>query len=60
MVGVHLFISRSIVGFLEHFFQKLHKLDLGDLLGGFSSRILEPAVLPPGVDLFLQGDDAAG
>jgi hypothetical protein len=58
MVGAHLFVSWPAVGVLEHLFQKLHEVIRGDLFSGFPSRILESAVLPPRVNLLLQGNDS--
>jgi hypothetical protein len=60
MVEAHLFISRSAVNVLKHLFQKLHEKIWVDLFSGFLCRILEPTVLPPWVNLFLQRNDAAG
>jgi hypothetical protein len=60
IVGAHLLISRSAASVIEPFFQKFHKKVQGNLLDGFPSGILESAVLPPRVDLFLQGNDSVG
>jgi hypothetical protein len=60
MVGVHLYVSRSATGVLEHLFQELQEVIWGDLFSGFPSRILEFVVLSPRVNLLLQGNDSAG
>jgi hypothetical protein len=60
MVGAHLLIGRPAGGVLEHLFQELHQVLRGDLLIGFSSRILKYVVFLTRVDLFLQRDDSVG
>jgi hypothetical protein len=60
MVGAHLFVNRPTTSILEHLFQKLHEKIWVDLFSGFLSRILEPIVLPPQVNLFLQRNDTVG
>jgi hypothetical protein len=60
MVGAHLLISRSVGGILEYFFQMFHQNLRSNLLTGFLSQVLEPAVFLTRVDLFLQRKDFAG
>jgi hypothetical protein len=60
MVGAYLLVDRSAGGVLEHLFQELHQVLRDDLLVGFLSWILNSAVFPSQVNLFLQMDDSAG
>jgi hypothetical protein len=60
MVGAHLLISRPAGGILEYFFQMFHQNLQSNLLTGFPSWVLEFAVFPARVDLFLEWKDSAG
>jgi hypothetical protein len=60
MVGAHLLVSRPAGGILEYFFQMFHKNLWSNLLTGFPSWVLESAVFPARVDLFLNRKDSAG
>jgi hypothetical protein len=60
MIGVHLFNSQPAASVLKHLFQKLHEKIWVDLFNGFPSQILETAILPPRVNMFLQRNDVVG
>jgi hypothetical protein len=60
MVGAHLHIGQPAGGILEQFLQMFHQKLQSNLFIGFPSRILESAVLPTRVDLFLQRKDSMG
>jgi hypothetical protein len=60
MVGAHLLVSQLAGGVLKHFFHELHPMLRSNLLAGLPSRVLDSAVLPAWVNLFLQRDDSAG
>jgi hypothetical protein len=60
MVGAHLYIGLPAGGVLEHFLPMFHQNLRSNLFIGFPSRILESAIFPTRVDLFLQGKDTTG
>jgi hypothetical protein len=53
MVGAHLLINRPAGGVFEHLLQELHQVLWSDFLIGFLGQILNSAIFPTQVDLFL-------
>jgi hypothetical protein len=60
MVGAYLLISRPASGILEYFFQMFHQNLWSNLVTGILSWVLESAMFPTWVDLFLQRKDSTG
>jgi hypothetical protein len=60
MVGAHLLIGLSASGVLEHLFQEHHQVLRDDLRIGLLSWILNSAIFPTRVNLFLQRDNSVG
>jgi hypothetical protein len=59
-VGVHLLECRPPASILEHLFQKLYEVTKLDVVEGPWSRILESAVLPSRVNVFLERSHLVG
>jgi hypothetical protein len=53
-------ISRPARGILEYFFQMFHQNLRSNLVTGIPSWVLESAIFPSRVDLFLQRKDSTG
>jgi hypothetical protein len=60
MVGTHLLECRLTASILEHLFLKLYEVTDLNVVEGLSSRILDSAILPSRVNLFLERSHSVG